>query len=152
MPPPTALIAESFLRLLGRRLVHPAEAGSNAEGIEEAIWTAPCVIVAHGTEPDPIFFYGNRRALELFEATWAQFTAMPSRLSAEPLLRDERERLLARVREHGYIDDYSGIRVSLTGRRFRIERAIVWNLIDEQGARHGQAAMFEDWEAVGAAR
>ena len=91
-----------------------------------------------------MFSYGNRAALQLFDATREQFTAMPSRLSAEPMLREERERLLSRVRAHGYIDDHSGVRVSLTGRRFRIERAIVWNLVDERGVRRGQAATFSE--------
>jgi hypothetical protein len=148
MPPPVALIARSFLSLTGRPLVDGLDAGSADETINAAMQHAPGVIVAHGIEPDPVFFYGNRRALELFGATWTQFTAMPSRLSAEPMLREERERLLARVREQGYIDDYSGVRIALSGRRFRIERAIVWNLVDEQGVRQGQAATFSEWEAL----
>jgi hypothetical protein len=148
MPPPVALIARSFQRLLGRPLVESLDARSGDAAIEAALLEATAVIVAHGTEPDPIFFYGNRAALQLFEATHAQFTAMPSRLSAEPMLREERERLLARVREHGYIDDYSGVRISLGGRRFRIARAIVWNLVDEAGVRRGQAATFDAWEPL----
>jgi hypothetical protein len=148
MPPPVALIARSFQRLLGRPLVESLDARSGDAAIEAALLEATAVIVAHGTEPDPIFFYGNRAALQLFEATHAQFTAMPSRLSAEPMLREERERLLARVRAHGYIDDYSGVRISLGGRRFRIARAIVWNLVDEAGVRRGQAATFDAWEPL----
>jgi hypothetical protein len=46
------------------------------------------------------------------------------------------------VGRDGFIDDYAGTRISATGRRFRIERAVVWNLIDAAGVRHGQAAMF----------
>jgi hypothetical protein len=92
-----------------------------------------------------VFFFGNRVALELFEMDFAAFIALPSRLSAEPLLRNERKRLLARVAADGIISDYSGVRVSSTGRRFRIERATVWNLIDSQGVRHGQAALFDRW-------
>jgi predicted nucleotidyltransferase len=132
-----ALIAESFERLLGYPLSTPADA--------EALWNAPRVIVAHGTEPDPVFFYGNRLALELFETDFATFTRLPSRLSAAPLAREERARLLARVSADGYIDDYSGVRISLTGRRFRIEQAVVWNLIDANAVCHGQAATFERW-------
>jgi hypothetical protein len=145
MPPPVALIARSFHRLLGRPLVEGLDAhGSDAE-VVAAMQDTSAVIVAHGTEPDPIFFYGNPAALQLFEATLEQFTSMPSRLSAEPMLREERERLLARVRADGNIDDYSGVRISLGGRRFRIDRAIVWNLVDERGERRGQAATFTEW-------
>lgn len=137
--PRLGLIAESFARLTGRPLV----AAGNSVG--EALWEAPAVIVAHGTEPDPLFFYGNRLALAVFEMDPAAFAGMPSRLSAEALLREERARLLERVARAGFIDDYAGVRVSATGKRFRIEQAVVWNLVDAQGACHGQAATFDRW-------
>lgn len=133
------LIAASFSRLTGRSLC-PA-----ANDPADALWSLPRVILAHGTEPDPVFFFGNRMALELFDMSAQDFIALPSRLSAEPLLREERARLLERVARDGFIDDYSGIRVSATGRRFRIEQAIVWNLIDEAGIAQGQAATFDRW-------
>jgi hypothetical protein len=59
--------------------------------------------------------------------------------------RDERARLLDRVSQQGYIDDYRGVRISKTGRRFMIEQATVWNLLDENGAPYGQAATFSQW-------
>lgn len=99
-------------------------------------------MVAHGTQDDPVFFFGNRAALMAFESDVAAFNAMPSRLSAEAPLREERQALLDRVSAHGFIDDYAGVRISATGRRFRIENAIVWNLIDADGVRRGQAATF----------
>lgn len=138
-----ALIAESYLRLTGRKLTPPA---SNVAG---AMWEMPAVILAHGIEADPLFFYGNRAALDLFEMDARQFTGLPSRLSAEPLLREERSALLKRVTRRGFIDDYSGIRISSTGRRFRIEQATVWNLIDAEGNMHGQAATFSHWHDFG---
>jgi hypothetical protein len=134
-----ALIAASHLRLTGCDLV-PAMGD-----IAEAMWNLPAVVLAHGTESDPIFFYGNRAALDLFEVEAEDFIRMPSRLSAEPLRREERARLLARVTEYGFIEDYSGFRISATGRRFHIERATVWNLTDRAGAIHGQAATFDRW-------
>lgn len=138
-----ALIAESHLRLTGRPLVPVASDPASA------MWEMPAVILAHDTEADPLFFYGNRAALDLFELDAAQFVGMPSRLSAEPLLREERGALLDRVTRHGFIDDYSGIRISATGRRFRIEQATVWNLVDSAGQMHGQAATFSRWHDVG---
>jgi hypothetical protein len=133
------LIAESYQRLLGKPLV------SASGDIALDLWQAPQVIVAHGTEDDPVFFYGNRRALDVFEMAFADFICLPSRFSAEPLLREERARLLERVSRDGYIDDYAGVRVSASGRRFRIEQAVVWNLIDAAGDCHGQAATFDQW-------
>lgn len=135
------LIAESFQRLLGRPLVE-------GDDLPAALWAAPRVIVAHGTQADPVFFYGNRLALELFEMDWATFTQLPSRFSAEPLAREERARLLERVTRDGYIDDYAGVRISATGKRFRIENAVVWNLVDAVGVCHGQAATFDRWDVL----
>ena len=45
----------------------------------------------------------------------------------------------------GYIADYSGVRISRTGRRFRIAEAIVWNLLTPDQKPCGQAAMFSSW-------
>lgn len=135
-----ALIAESFARLAGRPLVDAA-----GEDLEAALWSAPRTIVAHGSEDDPLFFYGNARALELFAMSARVFIGMPSRESAEPALRGERQALFARLERDSIVEDYSGVRVAADGRRFRIEQAQVWNLIDRAGSRHGQAATFTDW-------
>ncbi|MES2492863.1 MAG: MEKHLA domain-containing protein [Pseudomonadota bacterium] len=137
-----ALIAGSYRRLLGRDLV--AEDGDPVK----ALWAAVPVVVAHGTEVDPLFFFGNRAALARFDCTPGQFIGMPSRLSAEAPDRAERRELLDRVTRDGYIADYAGVRISATGRRFRIEQAAVWNLIDLNGAVHGQAAAFECWREL----
>ena len=134
-----AILADSFARLAGRPLV---ALGADPVSV---LWTHPAAIVAHGTQSDPVFFFGNRAALDLFEMDFAQFTQLPSRMSAEPLLREERDALMARVTADGVIEDYSGVRISATGKRFRIEQATVWNLSDGAGVYHGQAAVFSDW-------
>ena len=140
-----ALLRDSLLHVTGRDLLdYP---GANADP-EEAAYEAPFALLSHDTREDPIFVYGNRTALRLFELDWNAFIALPSRLSAEPLARDERQRLLDRVTQYGYIDDYSGVRVSATGRRFTITGATVWNLTDEGGTYAGQAAMFSQWTPV----
>ena len=105
-------------------------------------------LVSHDTAADPVFNYGNRLALQLFERSWEDFTRLPSRLSAEPVLQSERSRLLLQVEEHGYIDDYAGIRISSSGKRFRIENATVWNLLDGEGKLYGQAALIRAWRPV----
>ncbi|MBO9575330.1 MAG: MEKHLA domain-containing protein [Sphingobium sp.] len=134
-----ALIVSSYKRLTKRALIE------TSGDVAEALWHAPLAIAAHGSETDPLFFFGNRIALDCFETDVQDFCAMPSRLSAEPVLREARQAVLDRVRRHGFIADYSAVRISATGRRFRIEHATVWNLIDEQGAIHGQAAAFKHW-------
>jgi hypothetical protein len=110
------------------------------------LYAATFVMLAHGTELDPLFNYANLAAQHLFELSWDEFIGLPSRLSAEAPERSERERLLARVTTQGFIDDYSGIRISRTGHRFRIQRATVWNVSDTSGTPIGQAATFSDWE------
>jgi hypothetical protein len=142
------LLLDSFARLVGRELLsHGGSAGEQAR----RLFAAPFVVVSHGAQADPLLTYGNRAALALWEMTAAEFRGTPSRLTAEPVHRDERARLLERTRRDGFVDDYSGIRVSRTGRRFRIERAIVWNLVDAAGTIHGQAATFAHWTPLEAA-
>ncbi|MBC8010516.1 MAG: MEKHLA domain-containing protein [Burkholderiales bacterium] len=109
------------------------------------LFEAPYVLVSHGTEADPILNYGNRSALTLWETTWDALTRMPSRLTAEAPDREERARLLERVTRDGFIADYSGVRISRTGRRFRIAEATVWNLLTPDHQPCGQAAMFHTW-------
>jgi PAS domain-containing protein len=134
------LIVASFHRLTGKPLLQTVPA--DAAAFRAAVWNAPHAIVAHGTEADPVFFYGNRLALQLFEMSFEEFARLPSRLSAEPLARDERARLLEKVTRQGYVDDYTGMRISGSGRRFMITNGTVWNLTDEQGVHCGQAATF----------
>ena len=139
----TQLIARSLKHWTGRELLpgtfSPAE-------FAERIFHAPFVLVSHGTEADPVLNYGNAAALALWEMSWAELTRTPSRLTAEAPNREERARLLAAVTARGFIDDYSGIRISKTGRRFRIAQATVWNLLAENGQPAGQSAMFSRWE------
>lgn len=137
------LILDSYQRLLGKPLLPDGE-GSACQ----RLWHAPCVVVAHGTGADPVFFFGNRMALARFALDFAAFTQLPSRYSAEPLQRDERARLLERVSRDGYIDDYAGIRISSRGERFMIRQATVWNLLEADGTIQGQAATFSHWEAL----
>lgn len=137
----TERLLKSFRHWTGRDLIPGGTPAEQAEGL----FAAPFVVVAHGAEPDPILNYGNQAALDLWEMPWETFTRTPSRLTAEPVSREARARLLAEVTRNGFIDRYEGIRISSTGRRFRIEQALVWNLLDEKGRHCGQAATFDRW-------
>lgn len=139
----SAVLARSYLKFTGRDLLSGL---FNPLGLSKNIFAAPFVLVSHGTESDPILNYGNAAALILWEMSWDELTRTPSRLTAEAPHREERARLLAAVTERGFIDDYSGVRISKSGRRFRIARATVWNLVTESGEPDGQAAMFDHWE------
>ena len=142
------LLRASLLAFTGRDLLDypgaPSVEADSADAVE-AVLAAPYALLSHDARPDPVFTFGNRTVRALFEVTWDELTAMPSRLSAEPVARSERQSLLERVSTDGFIDDYSGVRISSTGRRFRIERAVVWNLTDPSGQHAGQAALFDSW-------
>lgn len=136
-------LARSFRHWLGRELLSGV---TEPRALAEALFAAPFVLVSHGTQADPVLNYGNRAALALWEMSWDELTRTPSRLTAEPVAREERARLLAEVTQHGHIANYAGVRISKSGRRFRIAQAVVWNLLDERGAHYGQAAMFDRWD------
>lgn len=138
----TERLLQSFKHWTGRDLLAPADSTSRRA---ERLFHAPFVVVSHGVEDDPLLNYGNGAALALWEMPWETLTRTPSRLTAEPVSREERARLLAEVAQRGFIDNYKGIRISRTGRRFFIERALVWNLLDEAGKYCGQAATFWRW-------
>ncbi|TKC81423.1 MEKHLA domain-containing protein [Trinickia terrae] len=134
------LLTGSYARLLGEPLVPPLERTEDA--MHWLYDEAPYGLLAHNTAEDPVFVYGNRRAQSLFGYGWDELTALPSRLSAEAPERHERQAFLDQVTRHGFVTGYRGVRISKHGRRFWIERATVWQLIDEHGVLHGQAAMI----------
>ena len=138
----TQILLNSYQQLLGKELI-----ARNVDITEQAkhLFYAPFAVVSHGTEADPIFNYANQTAQNLWEMNWEQFTKTHSRLSAEPVERVERARMLQQVNIQGYIDDYQGVRISSTGKRFLIEKGMVWNLANSEGEYFGQAATFSQW-------
>lgn len=138
-------LLQSFSGWTGRSLLDTT--GTPIE-IARMLFEAPFVLVSHGMEADPIFNYGNRRALELWELSWEQFIQTPSRRTVAPVAQEERDRLLAQARANGYIDNYRGIRISSTGRRFWIEQVLLWTVLDEGQQPCGQAATFPKWEWI----
>lgn len=143
---PTRLILANYRRLFGRDLVD----SSGPSGLVESLFNAPRAVLSalgpFGT--DHRFNYVNQTGLVLFEYAWKEIIGRPSSTSAEPVHRDERRRLLDEVGKNGFIENYSGIRISKKGRRFRIKNATVFNLLDGGGRYIGQAATFSDWEPV----
>ncbi|MFT5469031.1 MAG: hypothetical protein ACI8UO_004145 [Verrucomicrobiales bacterium] len=139
----TRLILDSYRHWLGSDLI---ERSGSEETDAENLFKVPFVVVSHDTSDDPILNYGNRAALQLWEAEPADFLKMPSRKTAEPIAREERARMLAETAAKGFIDDYSGVRITSKGERFFIPKAIVWNLVCDDGEHSGQAATFGEWE------
>jgi len=133
-------LLRSFNRWTGKNL-----SDTSLPAVEQArqLFNARFVVLSHDT--GSVLNYANRAGLNLFELTWEELIALPSRQTAEPSEQAERERLLVAVARQGYIDNYRGVRIAKSGHRFLIEKATVWNLLDEKGAYYGQAAMFSQW-------
>ena len=53
--------------------------------------------------------------------------------------------MFAEMRNRGFIENYAGIRVSATGRRFEIRNAVIWPLHGPDGTRPGEVATFQDY-------
>lgn len=136
-----ASLLESFQELTGKDLIEPS---SDLVETARRIFEAPFFVASHNGATDPVLTYGNQCALNLFEMEWEDFVKTPSRITAEAPNREERQRLLTAVSEKGFIDDYSGVRISAKGKRFQIRKATVWNV----AATNGQAATFAEWEEI----
>ena len=139
------LLLASFYRLTGKHLI---ERRASASETYQALYEAPFCVVSHGLEEDPMFNYGNRCALTVFEMSWTDFTNLLSKESAQPANREDRAKVLARVSRYGFVDNYQGVRVSSSGNCFQVEDSTVWNLIDEQGVYRGQAAALYRWSPL----
>lgn len=138
------LLLSSYKKATGRELIAEMVIPKDMS-VAEFLFYAPFVVVSHSAELTPIFNYGNRQALALFEMDWNQFTCLPSRQSAEPDTREAREALLRKATDLGYASDYTGIRVSSSGKRFAIVDVQLWNLVDDVGQNRGQAAFYDKW-------
>lgn len=104
-----------------------------------ALYDLPAAVLCHDTSADPVFVFANLAAQELWERHWDDFIGWPSRLTAPPEHRGERAQALA---QDAVVRGYSGVRVSASGRLFRILDATVWPVVDETGQLRGQAATF----------
>jgi hypothetical protein len=138
----TGLLLDSYEQLLKQPLI---ERKGTKEQQAYALFFAPFVIVSHGKQEDPIFNYANQKALELWEMSWEDFTQMPSRLSAEEVYREERKEFLQQAAKQDFSELFKFIRITSKGRRFLIDRAIVWNVYDPEHQYCGQAAHYKDW-------
>ena len=136
-------LLRTYHQWTGRHLIEPC---GDARHEAMKLFEAPFTVVSYGAEGEQLLNYGNKTAMQLWEMDWETLTRTPSRLTAEPMHRDERAEFLRRVREQGFIEDYTGIRVSSKGRRFFIRKATVWNITDALGNYAGQAATFSKWE------
>lgn len=137
-----SLLLASYRHWTGRDLIQPGDEAPRR------LFEASFPVLSYGTDADQTLNYANLCGLSLWEMSWSQLTSTPSRLTAEPVHQAERAASLNRVRDSGFVDDYSGIRVSARGRRFRIRQATVWSVLAENGESRGVAATFTDWDLL----
>ena len=138
-------LLDSFRARVGKELILR---GGDAREEAKRLFDAPFVAVSHRTEADPLLNYGNAAALALWELSPQELIATPSRLTAEAELREAREHVLAETARKGFVTGYTGVRVSKTGKHFRILDVTVWNVTDADGRPLGQAASFAHWEPL----
>jgi hypothetical protein len=141
----TEILLDSYYQLIGSELI---DQDRSPIFRAEMLYRASFIVVSHGTQADPILNYGNQMALDLWEMDWAQFTKTPSKVTAEPANQVARQTIMSQVQQQGFVENYQGIRISASGRRFEIDRATIWNLIDSQGQPCGQAATFANWKYI----
>lgn len=135
-------ILKSYESITGIQLF---DAMHSDEYLSYLLYHAPFVVVSHGIQLDPVFNYANVTAQQLWSLNWNQFTALPSRLSAEAECAADRQRLLNEAAQKGYISNYEGVRISSSGQRFKIENVLLWNLPNEANEKIGQVALFRNW-------
>jgi hypothetical protein len=123
---------------------------ADIEDAVEALMNAPFAIASHQAGDDPMFNYANHQALAIFKMMPEEMLGMPSRYSAEPMLREARADFLYQVSTHGFIENYSGVRIAKDSSRFLIEQAMVWNVVDVTSPKQvlGQAVIIKAWHAL----
>jgi len=117
----------------------------------EVFMTPDFLLLSHGTQNEvkegPVLNYGNMRTLRQWAASWEELTTLPSSRTADDSVREDRAKFMSEVKAQGFSANYSGIRVDLQGKRFRIQDAFVWNVIVND-AYVGQAALIPTIENV----
>lgn len=135
----SAVILDSYRRLLGHELVE--RSGDPADDARR-LFDLPLAVLAHDTSPAPLLDWVNRAAARAFDATPESLLGVPSAETAPPDAVADRRALFETLARQGFVSGYSGVRISLTGRRFFIDDVTVLTLTDESGRPAGHAAVI----------
>ena len=139
------LILASHQAAFGRPLVAGTDPHRNLCLAAQEVFAVDQAVLAHDGSEDPRLIYANAAAIQLWRRPWAEMIGLPSRMTAEPEEQPGRAKALAFAQRQDALAGYTGIRVDIEGRRFRIEGAKVWTFRDAGGKARGQAAGFSRW-------
>ena len=140
------VILDSFRRCVGRELID--RSGDAAEDARR-LFDLPQAVLAHDTSPEPLLDWANRAAAVAFDATPDGLLGLPSSRTAPADATADRRQLFEILARRGFVTGYSGVRASLTGRRFIIDDVTVFELFDAAGKPAGHAAMIGATRPVG---
>ena len=88
------------------------------------------------------FNYLNKAALSIFKVTLDQVIGKPTTMTAPESEQKERNALLNQVDSYGFIENYKGVRVASDGKLFQIKDATIWNIVDKESIKIGQAVII----------
>jgi|688.fasta_scaffold08809_7 hypothetical protein len=140
------VILDSFRRCVGRDLID--RSGDAAEDARR-LFDLPQAVLAHDTSAAPLLDWANLAAACAFEATPETLLGRPSADTAPADAAADRRALFDVLARQGFVTGYSGVRISLTGRRFIIEDVTVFSLVDEAGHPAGHAAVIGSTRPAG---
>ena len=101
-----------------------------------------CILPIASHDTNGFFNYLNKAALSLFKVTKDQVIGKSTTMTAPKSEQKQRNELLNQVNSHGFIDNYKGIRVTSDGELFQIEDATIWNVVDKNSHKIGQAVII----------
>ena len=101
-------------------------------------------ILSHGTQQDPIYNYGNKASLLLFDETLENLCQTPSRYSTVESLMQDREQLIQQIADVGYGTITNALRTTTRGKLFVMETIWIWHVHHpNNGQRIGLAALYD---------
>lgn len=135
-----AYILDSHRQYVGTELI-----ARSADPVVNArrLFDLDAIVLSHDGGTDPRFVYANLAAARLWRMDVDELVGMPSRLSAPPNHRDERQTMLQQAAQDGVLHGYAGTRVAKDGTLFVIEDATLWTVDYPHGS--GQAVVFRSW-------
>ena len=139
-------ILDSYRRLLGRELLP-----RSGEATEDArrLFDLPLAVLAHDASPAPLLDWANLAAARAFDSTPESLLGRPSAATAPADAAADRRALFDVLARQGFVTGYSGVRISLTGRRFVIDDVTVFEVTDATGRPAGHAAVIGATHSAG---